>query len=187
MTKNRTLRAVTTGSGISRVEQFVRDVAENEATRFVEQCAMLRERCESPIEELLAVALYSYSRVCPEPSIFFYGSNSLPAEADFDEAAFVFQQVSIGQYRADFVILDASLPFNHTPPRIMVVECDGHDFHERTKEQARRDKQRDRFFQSKGYKVLRFTGSEIWAKPDDCADEIVDQLACNDYWRNRGK
>jgi very-short-patch-repair endonuclease len=87
----------------------------------------------------------------------------------------------------DLAIVDATLPFNHTPPRIMIVECDGHDFHEKTKDQARRDKQRDRFFQSKGYKVLRYAGSEIWADPEKCADEIIDELAKWDSWRNREK
>jgi very-short-patch-repair endonuclease len=67
----------------------------------------------------------------------------------------------------------------------MIVECDGHDFHEKTKEQARRDKQRDRFLQSRGYKVLRYTGSEIWADPTECSDEILTELAIDDDWRNR--
>ena len=53
-----------------------------------------------------------------------------------------------------------------------VVECDGHDFHERTKEQARRDRSRDRRLQDAGYRVFRFTGSEIYRDPLGCADEV---------------
>lgn len=174
------------GAGESRVDQFVREAAETEAVRFVEICDDLRERCESPIEELLAVALFNYSRVMPE-KIFFLGTTDFPDKPDFDESAFVYQQITFGPYRADFAIWDATLPFNHTPPRVMIVECDGHDFHEKTKEQARRDKQRDRFLVSKGFKVLRFTGSEIWADPDGIADEIINELASNDFWRNRDK
>mgnify|MGYP003580046510 CR=1 FL=1 len=83
--------------------------------------------------------------------------------------------------------LEPYFPKSHGKPRWMIVECDGHEFHERTKQQARRDKQRDRFFQSIGYKVLRFTGSEIWADPDECASEIIEQLACDDEWRNRNR
>ena len=66
-----------------------------------------------------------------------------------------------------------------------MIECDGHDYHERTKEQAARDKKRDRFFASKGYKVLRFTGSEIWADPEAVAEEALGQLSRDDAWRNR--
>jgi len=77
-------------------------------------------------------------------------------------------QSQIGRYRADF----------HLTIRVgelrdlIVIECDGHDFHERTKEQAARDKARDRFFTTSGIKTLRYTGSEIFRNAKKCADEI---------------
>jgi len=74
-------------------------------------------------------------------------------------------QVSVADYRADFVIGYAG--------RRAVVECDGHDFHERTKRQARRDRKRDRDLQAAGYAVLRFTGSEIWGDVVACAREAL--------------
>lgn len=58
----------------------------------------------------------------------------------------------------------------------VLVECDGHDFHERTKAQAKRDKQRDRSLKLAGWTVLRFAGSEIYADPLTCAGEIIDHL-----------
>jgi len=54
----------------------------------------------------------------------------------------------------------------------VLIECDGHDFHERTKEQARADKSRDRRFAALGHRVLRFTGSEIHADNIRCAQEV---------------
>lgn len=169
----------------TRVEDFIEEVAESEKIRCLEHLELLHRKCESPIEVLLMTALWRASKIEDFTIDFMPGGESLPPEAYFDEAAFVYQQIKIGEYRADIVIHDASLPFDLAKPRIMIVECDGHDYHERTKEQARRDKRRDRYFQSRGYKVLRFTGSEIWADPDQCADEIVEQLARNDDWRNR--
>jgi len=62
----------------------------------------------------------------------------------------------------------------------VVVECDGHEFHERTKEQAARDRSRDRSSQTKGHKVMRFTGSEIWADAFACAEEAL-HLFENEY------
>lgn len=47
----------------------------------------------------------------------------------------------------------------------LAVECDGHDYHEKTKEQARRDKEKDRYLKSHGWEVVRFTGSEIYEDP----------------------
>lgn len=55
----------------------------------------------------------------------------------------------------------------------LVVECDGHDFHERTKEQAAKDRNRDREAQLGGLPVFRFTGSEIWRDPWGCAEKVI--------------
>jgi hypothetical protein len=53
----------------------------------------------------------------------------------------------------------------------LVIELDGHDYHERTKEQAKRDRSRDRAFTKSGYQVLRFTGSEVYNRTRECVDE----------------
>jgi very-short-patch-repair endonuclease len=76
-------------------------------------------------------------------------------------------QVPIGEYRVDFAMLVAA-----EPQYLLVIECDGHEFHERTKEQAQRDKARDRALQSQNLKIFRFTGSEIWCDPIACAREV---------------
>lgn len=73
-------------------------------------------------------------------------------------------QKQIGRYRVDFLIEDEK-------GKTIVVECDGHDFHERTKDQAQCDKKRDRELQSEGYKVYRFTGSEIFRTSGVCIAE----------------
>jgi very-short-patch-repair endonuclease len=57
--------------------------------------------------------------------------------------------------------------------RFAVIECDGHDFHERTKEQAKRDRSRDRRLQAAGYRVFRFTGSELYRNTLACACEVI--------------
>jgi very-short-patch-repair endonuclease len=75
-------------------------------------------------------------------------------------------QQKIGPYRVDFAFPDCRV----------VVECDGHDYHEKTKEQARRDKRRDRYLTGEGWRVYRFTGSEIFQNADRCVAEIVSVL-----------
>jgi very-short-patch-repair endonuclease len=104
---------------------------------------------ESPIEERLAVHM----------SAAISGASQVQAQAE----------IVAGQtkYRADFLISDEESGLR------IVVECDGHDFHERTKEQASRDKKRDRDMLAAGYRVMRFTGSEIWRAPKRCADEVA--------------
>ena len=58
-----------------------------------------------------------------------------------------------------------------------MVEVDGHAFHERTREQAIRDRRRDRNLLREGFRVIRFTGSEVFGNPSGCAKE-VDGLLC---------
>lgn len=78
-------------------------------------------------------------------------------------------QGQIGPYRVDFLIED-----ERKPGRRLVIECDGHDYHERTKEQAKSDRKRDRWLMANGYLVMRFTGSEIWTAPLECACEALE-------------
>ncbi len=58
----------------------------------------------------------------------------------------------------------------------LVIECDGHDFHEKTKEQARQDKQRDRWLITNNIFVLRYTGSEIYNHPGKATIEVENFL-----------
>lgn len=72
-------------------------------------------------------------------------------------------------YRVDFAFL--SMPEEEMTARL-AVELDGHDFHERTKEQASRDKKRDRDFAAAGWTVLRFTGSDIYRDASAALREV---------------
>lgn len=116
--------------------------------------------CDSPIEAAFATAFYLAAREMGEVVI---------SPPGLGPSLFCMQfQVPILTYRADFVICE-----NTENPSLIVVECDGHDFHERTKEQAERDRRRDREMQSAGYRVFRFTGREIYRDAFKCADEVI--------------
>ena len=101
-------------------------------------------------------------------------------------------QAQIGEHRVDFLLsffgTDLAPATNQQTTgggewqevrvdQKMIVECDGHDFHERTKEQAQRDKERDRTLQSLGFRVFRYTGSELYADVFKCAAAIVHTLS----------
>lgn len=57
-------------------------------------------------------------------------------------------------------------------PFWICIECDGHEYHEKTKEQAKKDKSKDRMLKAKNLDVVHFTGSEITSEPDKCVEEI---------------
>jgi very-short-patch-repair endonuclease len=86
------------------------------------------------------------------------------------------------RYRLDFAFI--GLAAGGRQVRI-AVELDGHDFHERTKEQASKDKKRDRVLAANGWVVLRFTGSDVYRDPAAVLDEIV-KLANRASWPDHG-
>lgn len=93
-------------------------------------------------------------------------------------------QVQLPGWRVDFMISAWSFGTIHHRTlgkqqgeegwRKLIVECDGHDFHERDKKQAKRDRSRDRWAADNGYDVYRFTGSEIHNNPMKCADQVFE-------------
>jgi len=62
---------------------------------------------------------------------------------------------------------------NHRRP-IVVAECDGHTFHERTPEQASKDRRRLRILQRLGIPVLPFTGTDVVRTSEELTQEIVE-------------
>lgn len=136
-------------------------------------------RCESPIEKRF---LDSLLFLCIQQTfeIKLQGEYIGVIEGGFPITVRITPQWQFGKYRCDFYIemerpnFGADITQN-TTTRI-AVECDGHDFHERTKEQATRDKERDREMTKGGLKVFRYTGSEIFKDPIKCAKEVLDFL-----------
>lgn len=116
--------------------------------------------CESPIEERLLLHLLDEFELCRTLLLRTQHPIETPA----------------GAFRLDVALIG----FNgdEGEPQLeglkVAIECDGHRFHERTKEQAARDRSRDRTLTLEGWTVLRFTGSEIWRAPRACAKQVMD-------------
>lgn len=72
-------------------------------------------------------------------------------------------QYEIPPYRADFAF----------PDKKIIVECDGREFHT-SDEDRERDAIRDKYLQSKGWEVIRFTGSEIYRESWSCVKRIME-------------
>lgn len=132
--------------------------------------AELQRVCDSPIEVAFGIAFmlsaWEYRGrswlVLPE-----YAIGDLHFSDDTE--LLLLPQRKVLSYRVDFIV--SRSPF--VEGKGVAVECDGHNFHERTKEQAARDRQKDRDLQAAGYRVLRFTGSEIYRDAFKCADETL--------------
>lgn len=132
-------------------------------------------RCESPIERQLSVALQfldlSWHNSWPLNKDIAPDLNHVPMQGRIS----LFVQPQIGRFRPDFCVIAWS-PSSRQGVVRCAIECDGHDYHERTKEQARRDKSRDRELATMGWPVLRFTGSEIHKDAFACVKQVSDFL-----------
>lgn len=113
------------------------------------------ETCESPIEIIFAYYFDKWKLNNPND----YENIYLNPQYDFNENG--------KRYRLDFLIeyiklegntLDEAKEYCST----VVVECDGHQFHERTK--------------MCGYDVIHFSGSELYNNPQECVQKVVDYL-----------
>jgi very-short-patch-repair endonuclease len=109
----------------------------------------------------------------------FYAVGYCFGASSRDERRRIYPQCNLGRYRVDFIIEQG---WGNEWVRV-VVECDGHDFHEKTKEQARRDKARDRYMQTFGLSVLRFTGSEIHGDPHGSAEQVHEFILARQHDR----
>lgn len=139
------------------------------------QVAAAFKKCDSELEKVMLTALYLAARQFGDVGIISEGA-IYERSAHTNSSILIEPQFKVDKYRIDFRIIYR--PHSDIEPSTeILVECDGHNFHERTKEQATRDRSKDRNLQALGYRVLRYTGSEIWRDPLKCAIESLQCLS----------
>lgn len=140
------------------------------------------QQCASPIERVMLYALYLVAYEYAD-SVSIRALNTSFGGSLAGWGIEIEPQARIGTHRVDFLLrcwhsTEVAAQHPNTPhaDSALIVECDGHEWHERTKEQAARDRKRDRTLQSAGYRVFRYTGSEIWRDVFPAAEEAVSVL-----------
>ncbi len=122
----------------------------------------------SPIEEQLFNALCAAvpQHVAEEPTLLSW---------DEGRQAFLLRDQHVRTYRLDLILIPARQPlWPLRSPFGLAIECDGHDFHDRTKQQAAYDRARDReLLMHHSITTIRFTGSEIFHSAERCAQEAL--------------
>lgn len=102
-------------------------------------------------------------------------------------------QTPIGRYFADFSVsaldyfvnawfklpLQTLEEISKIAPRY-AIEIDGFEWHDKTPEQAERDKKREREIQLAGYTVIRFAAREVIRDPMACVCEVRLERICRD-------
>lgn len=149
---------------------------ENHLEQLREDWDCVARKCESPIESILLAGLcfgslgYNLPRNPSRLSEKFDGDGCESLEGKI----VIVPQAEIAGCRVDFAVYAGDLCGSWV---CVAVECDGHNFHEKTKEQAARDKSRDRALVAYNVITLRFTGSEIYNDHKNCVEEISSVLS----------
>jgi very-short-patch-repair endonuclease len=155
--------------------------------RADERFAHWQTYCQSPIERLLLAKLVTEDWEEPREDEWFRGSQFRAELLEIEkqhkitfggplvlrcrhEPHYVKTQLPVldDRYTLDFAFFSCGEKF--------AIELDGHDFHEKTKKQASHDKRRDRQLVADGWKVFRYTGSDVYGDVTAVYDEIMQQL-----------
>lgn len=134
---------------------------ENAARRLSFSLArQLVPRCQSPIEKKFLSGWIDYIE-----------ESGIRSEL-LEKCLAVQVQYVIEEWRVDLAL----------PLLSIAVELDGHQFHS-SKEHRTRDAFRQRCLTSRGWKVVRFTGTEITKDCEDCCEHLH-EIIRNDsrYW-----
>ena len=131
------------------------------------------EVCESPIEKIMCLALNIVSHEFYYDLFGFYTQKNIECNGK--------------KYRADFYVDSSLLPRGGCNLEVseklkVVIECDGHEFHQKTKEQVKKNNERDMALKKEGYEVLHFSGSQIFKDPICCAKDVMEYIAKKIEW-----
>jgi hypothetical protein len=144
----------------------------SEVSRLFEleiESALQAEAIESPIEQIFLIE-WNFQEIQSGDKFRFYLVPQVPV--NYSSGKFILD------FRIDFMssaIGDFDLPaLNEVPEPLLGIELDGHIWHEKTKKQVEYHKERERFFSSQGWTLLRFAGSEIVKNPGKCVSEVLE-------------
>lgn len=157
---------------VSFLDRASEDYGRIQADKFSQYrfCEMVDAKSDSPIEDLFWIACHvQCASVTTEINNEIWVA---PRQYAKGAGVHITPQYQVGKYRADFLLEQVQIgPDSILTP--VIVELDGHAFHDRDKHQRSYEKARDREFQRSGFKVLHFTGSDVFADPYKVAFEAL--------------
>ena len=124
--------------------------------------------CESPIERILLPWLLTrrYRPFEFKPLVLLPGEGG---KLEYGQIALV-PQMPFGRFRTDFVLAGKGREF----VRLFVIECDGADYHEKEKDDARDAQIKKENNRVKA--IIRLTGGQIMNQPRESAEFVRDRV-----------
>jgi very-short-patch-repair endonuclease len=128
-------------------------------------------------EEIFSIEIFNYIQeykmTSPIEQAMFIALETLRRINNLDQFLKIHPQFRVDKYRADFALFYS---IDNKEIHIVIIECDSQEFHERSEQERRYEKARDRYFVKHGYKVFHYTGKEILENPFAPASEAIESL-----------
>ena len=116
----------------------------------------------SPIEQIFITAFDLYIKLLNKDYILLFAQRPI--------------EIGDKKYIADFCFETDEYVNRFDTNKKIIIECDGHDFHQKTKEQVKHDNEREYDLKMAGYEVIRFSGSQIYNEPFKCAEDTYNYI-----------
>lgn len=120
------------------------------------------ENIISPIEQIFITAFDLYLRTDNKKNIFLFSQAPIKIEDK--------------RYVVDFLFEEDEFVNKFNTNKKIIIECDGYEFHQKTKEQVQHDNEREYKLKMAGYEVIRFSGSQIYNNPLKCAEDTYNYI-----------
>ena len=127
------------------------------------------ENIKSPIEQIFITAFELYCRLENKKSIFLFPQKEISCNGKKYYIDFEFEADDYLTY----LTFGEEIKNNKFK---LAIECDGYEFHQKSKEQVQRDNEREYDLKISGYDILRFSGTQIYNAPLKCAKDIYDYI-----------
>lgn len=135
--------------------------------KFLTDDDIEREEFGDDFEELMECTASSKFIVCEAKLTHVFSKKEFNISFDLS-----IPSKEISGYKPDFTITNSE--FYELK---YAIEIDGHEWHEKTKEQAANDRRKDRMYLKHSYTPVRFTGSEVYHDAGACVRETLEIFA----------
>ena len=145
----------------SEVEKWLEKRGQGIKEEWTDNSEDMISLCESPLEKLFLIEWY-------------YQNYNFYSDGDLKDYLIV-PQYKINNYRIDFFIcLDNGVidPYRYKE-NCLIIEIDSYLWHGEEPEQFAKEKERERELQKEGYKLMRFSGREIYRDVEKCVNEVA--------------
>ncbi len=138
------------------------NLCQNCSYRLTQKCIACLFVLQSPLERKLFLELSkAYIRFQTQYPLNWFGENISIEGKTYEDKQNNFKEV--------LTVVDFYIEKKQTK---LCVYTDGHSYHERTEDQAKKDRNIDRKLQELGFQVLRYTGKEVNENPLKIINEI---------------